>query len=98
MQHIIHEIQQAAASAVQALYQQEVSPGDLQVTPTKKEHQGDYTLVTFSLAKQLKLAPPQIAAALASHMQAAHDWIESTEVIQGFVNISLSKLRPSIFL
>lgn len=90
MQNIIQEIQTAAASAVKALYQQDIVAADLQVTPTKKEHQGDYTLVTFPLAKSLKLAPPQIAAALADHLQAHNDWIEAVEVIQGFVNISLS--------
>lgn len=90
MQNIIQEIQTAAASAVKALYQQDVIASDLQVTPTKKEHQGDYTLVTFSLAKSLKLAPPQIAAALAEHLKAHNEWIEAVEVIQGFVNISLS--------
>jgi arginyl-tRNA synthetase len=90
MQNIILDIQAAAAAAVQARFQQDVNAADLQVTPTKKEHQGDYTLVTFSLSKQLKLGPPQIAAEIADFLRTQYDWIAGVEVIQGFVNVSLS--------
>jgi arginyl-tRNA synthetase len=90
MQNIIQQIQAAAAAAVYARFQQEVNAADLQVTPTKKEHQGDYTLVTFSLSRQLKLAPPQIAAEIADFLRTQYEWIAGVEVIQGFVNVSLS--------
>jgi len=89
MQDIIKEIESAAGLAIQDLYKVDIGPGDVLVTPTKKEHQGDYTLVTFPLAKLLKLSPPQIASALGEQMKSKHDWIESVEVIQGFLNISL---------
>lgn len=89
MQDIIKEIESAAGQAIRDLYQVDIGPGDVLVTPTKKEHQGDYTLVTFPLAKLLKVAPPQIASALGDHLKSKHDWIDSTEVIQGFLNISL---------
>src|SRR6478736_2677243 len=89
MQDIIREIELAAGKAVQELYQVDIAPGDVLVTPTKKEHQGDYTLVTFPLAKLLKLAPPQIAQALGEQLRKNNAWIESVEVIQGFLNLSL---------
>jgi len=89
MQDIIKEIESAAGKAIKELYQVDIAQGDVLVTPTKKEHQGDYTLVTFPLAKLLKLAPPQIAQALGENLKKNNAWIESVEIIQGFLNISL---------
>jgi arginyl-tRNA synthetase len=89
MQDIIKVIETAAGNAIRDLYQVDIGPGDVLVTPTKKEHQGDYTLVTFPLAKLLKLAPPQIANSLGEQLKSKNDWIENVEVIQGFLNISL---------
>ena len=40
-------IQIKAAEAVKALYQTEIAPESLQVQVTRKEFEGDYTLVTF---------------------------------------------------
>ncbi len=85
----IKEIELAAAEAVKELYQLDISPRDLLVTPTKKEHTGDYTLVTFALAKTLRQSPPQIAAAIGEHIQRTRSWVNGIEIIQGFLNISL---------
>jgi arginyl-tRNA synthetase len=43
-------ISQVAASAVEALYGA-VSPAQIQIQKTRKEFEGDYTLVTFPLLK-----------------------------------------------
>jgi arginyl-tRNA synthetase len=89
MQDIIREIEKATEKAIQELYQVDVAPGDVLVSPTKKEHQGDYTLVTFPLARLLKLSPPQIATALGEKLKKENDWIAGVEVIQGFLNLTL---------
>lgn len=90
MKDITREIETAAAEAVKEIYQVDLSPGDFLVTSTKKEHKGDYTLVTFAVSKTLRQAPNLIAAAIGEHMQRARSWVSSTEVLQGFLNISLS--------
>ncbi|MDZ4748044.1 MAG: arginine--tRNA ligase [Saprospiraceae bacterium] len=90
MKDITKEIESAAAEAVKEIYQVELSPGDFLVTSTKKEHKGDYTLVTFAVSKMLHQAPHQIAAAIGAYMQQNRSWVISTEVVQGFLNISLS--------
>ena len=51
MKDITKEIESAAAEAVKEIYQVDLSPGDFLVTSTKKEHKGDYTLVTFAVSK-----------------------------------------------
>lgn len=90
MKDITKEIESAAAEAVKEIYQVDLSPGDFLVTSTKKEHAGDYTLVTFAVSKTLRQAPNLIAAAIGEYMQRTRSWVSSTEVLQGFLNISLS--------
>ena len=90
MTDISKEIEIAAAEAVKDIYGVDLSPGDLLVTSTRKEHKGDYTLVTFAIAKSLRQSPPQIAAVVGEHMVRHRAWISSTEVVQGFLNISIS--------
>lgn len=89
MKDIIQEIKTAAAEAVLKIYEVAISEEDFLVTPTKKEHHGDYTLVTFAIAKTLRQAPPKIAVALGEYMEKERAWISGIEVVQGFLNISL---------
>ncbi len=90
MTTIINEIGKVTSQGIFAIYGQEVNPADILITPTKKEHQGDYTIVTFSLAKLVGLAPPQIAAALGEYLKEHFSIVDQIEVIQGFLNVSLS--------
>ncbi|MFZ1677483.1 MAG: arginine--tRNA ligase [Saprospiraceae bacterium] len=90
MTDILKEIINVAIEGVSEIYQVDISSSDLLVTPTKKEHKGDFTLVTFSLAKALRQSPPQIAASLGEYFQRSMKWVSDTEVVQGFLNISLS--------
>lgn len=90
MTDITKEIAIAAAEAVKEIYQVEFASGDLLITSTKKEHKGDYTLVTFAIAKALRQSPPQIAATIGAYIQKSRSWISSTEVVQGFLNISVT--------
>ncbi len=90
MTDITKEIAIATAEAVKEIYQVDLNPSDLLITSTKKEHKGDYTLVTFAIAKALRQSPPQIAATIGEYIQKSRSWISSTEVVQGFLNISIS--------
>jgi len=90
MKDILTAIDAAVRDAVLAVFGKTLEPGSITVTPTRKEHQGDYTVVTFPLAKELGQAPPKIAEAIAAHLAGKWDWIERTDVVQGFLNISLS--------
>lgn len=91
MMDIIKEIELAAAEAVKAIYDTGIPASEFLVTPTRKEHQGDYTLVTFAVSKTLRQAPPQIAAAIGAYLLEHRSWVSHTEVVQGFLNISLSE-------
>lgn len=89
MKDITKEIEIAAAEAVKEIYQVDLPVTDFLVTSTKKEHQGDYTLVTFAVSKKLRQSPPQIATAIGEYILRTRSWVSQTEVVQGFLNISL---------
>lgn len=90
MKNIIGIIEEAVVEAVDHLYGVKLATSSVVVTPTKREHKGDYTLVTFAIAKQTGNPPPVVAKALGEFLQAKYDWISEIEVIQGFLNIGLS--------
>ena len=50
-------VQKKAAEAIKALYGAEVDAAQLQVSVTRKEFEGDYTLVVFPLLKISHSAP-----------------------------------------
>lgn len=53
-----------ASEAIQALYGVEISPALLQVQVTRKEFEGDYTLVVFPLLKTSKTTPENTGNAI----------------------------------
>lgn len=79
-----------ALEAVKALYGVEVPANLIQVSPTRKEFEGDYTLVVFPLLKTSHTGPEQTAQALGEYLQANCPEVASFNVVKGFLNISLS--------
>ena len=57
---------------------------------TRKEFEGDITLVVFSFAKLLKSSPVDAANKIGEFLKANIGDIENFNVVQGFLNLSLS--------
>ena len=57
-------IQDRAAEAVKALWGADIQPSALGVQVTRKEFEGDYTLVTFPLSRISHSAPENTANAI----------------------------------
>lgn len=85
---ITEQIQQAAAAAVKSLYDIDIAPEAFPVQETRKEFEGDFTLVVFPLAKYRLGAPPQIAAQLGEALLQRLEVLQSYNVIKGFLNLS----------
>lgn len=64
---------------------------DLQVSRTRKEFVGDYTLVTFPLLRISKKNPEATAAEIGEWVAANCKDVKSYNVIKGFLNIELSE-------
>lgn len=72
-----------------ALFGTEINPNMVQFQLTRKEFEGDLTLVVFPFVKILKSSPDQVAAKIGEFLVQAIDAIKSFQVVQGFLNLSL---------
>ena len=79
---------EAVKSSVEALYG-ELQGEQLQIQKTRKEFEGDYTLVTFPLLKRSRKSPEATANEIGEYMVANCKEVAAYNVIKGFLNISL---------
>jgi len=81
-------IQHHITLAVKELYGLDISDNLLPITPTRKEFQGEFTVVTFPLTKLAKKKPDIIGEELGHILVRDLLEIDSFNVIQGFLNLS----------
>ncbi|MBO4465316.1 MAG: arginine--tRNA ligase [Bacteroidales bacterium] len=79
-----------ASEAVKALYGADCPAESLQVAVTRKEFEGDYTLVVFPLLKTSHQAPEATGNAIGEYLKANCPEVSSYNVVKGFLNICLS--------
>ena len=85
-------IQQKAAQAILAVYGTEVAETSLQVSVTRKEFEGDYTLVTFPLLIITRQAPDATGNAIGQWLVANVPEIAAYNSVKGFLNLSFSPM------
>ena len=83
-------IQSKAAEAIKALYGADVQADSLQVAVTRKEFEGDYTLVTFPLLKITHSAPDATGNAIGQWLADNVPEIAAFNSVKGFLNLSFS--------
>ena len=83
-------IQQSLVNIVKELYHQDIDPTCLQVNKTRKEFEGDFTVVVFSLSKMVKEAPEAVADKIGGLLVKTTDMVTGYNVVKGFLNLSLS--------
>ncbi|TAE59995.1 MAG: arginine--tRNA ligase [Bacteroidetes bacterium] len=86
----IESLQEAAIAALKSQYNIEVSPAELPFQDTRREFEGDFTLVVFPLTKYKLGSPEQIGQKLGEGMQIQMPDIERFNVVKGFLNLRLS--------
>ena len=79
-----------ASEAIQALYGVEMPAGQLQVQVTRKEFEGDYTLVVFPLLKISKTTPENTGNAIGEWLKTNVAEISAYNTVKGFLNLSFS--------
>ncbi|MBN1990782.1 MAG: arginine--tRNA ligase [Bacteroidales bacterium] len=80
----------ACQKAVDALYGVKPDNSQIQVQLTRKDFEGDYTIVAFPLLKISKKKPEDTAQELGAYLVQANPEIEAFNVVKGFLNLSLS--------
>ena len=85
-------IQQKAALAIKALWGADVDASTLQVGVTRKEFEGDYTLVTFPLLRITHTSPDACGNAIGGWLTANVPEISAFNSVKGFLNLSFSQV------
>lgn len=84
-------LQDKVTAAVTTLYG-EPAPGLVQIQKTRKEFDGDMTLVVFPLLKLSRKAPEATAAEIGDELKRSVLEVKAFNVIKGFLNITLGEL------
>ena len=79
-----------ASEAVKAIYGADIEASSLQVQPTRKEFEGDYTLVVFPLLRTTRQSPDATGDAIGSWLVGNCKEISAYNSVKGFLNLSLS--------
>ena len=85
-------IQNKAAQAIKNLYGADVDAASLQVQVTKKEFEGDYTLVVFPLLRITHASPENTGNAIGEWLKANVSEIAGYNSVKGYLNILFSPL------
>ena len=85
-------IAQKAAEALRSLYGVEVQASTLQVQVTRKEFEGDFTLVVFPLLRMSRTSPEATGTAIGNWLKDNVPEISGFNVVKGFLNVLLSPL------
>lgn len=73
-----------------ALYGANIAPQDLQVSVTRKEFEGDYTLVVFPLLRISHASPEATGEAIGAYLKENVPEIAGYNCVKGFLNLLLS--------
>lgn len=85
------QIKVAIAAGLKALYNHEISAGEIQLQPTRKEFEGTYTFVCFPYARFSKKSPEETGNEIGEYVNANCDVVSGFNTVKGFLNLVLSE-------
>lgn len=88
--NILEQIVQCTSQWLLQNHGANIAPESLTLAPTKKEFEGDFTLVVFPLTRYIKMKPEDIADKLGTYLEKAIPYISGYNVIKGFLNLEFS--------
>jgi arginyl-tRNA synthetase len=88
MQSLLLTIENKAKEFIQAEYN--VALENIDLVPTKKEFEGDITLVAFSMLRSVKANPQELCNQLGTALCSSIEDLTSFNVVKGFLNLSIS--------
>jgi arginyl-tRNA synthetase len=81
----------ATQKAIFELYQEEVAEGVINIQETRKEFEGQATIVVFPITKISKKSPEQTATQIGEYLVANVADITKFNVVKGFLNLSITE-------
>ncbi|NVO19298.1 MAG: arginine--tRNA ligase [Bacteroidetes bacterium] len=76
--------------AVRALYSTEILPTQVQLQKTRKDFDGDYTIVVFPFTKSSRKSPETTANDIGTYLVEHMEQVSAFNVIKGFLNLVIS--------
>ena len=98
MEKLNNQLTAAVKSAFTALYDVTVDDSQIQLQKTRKEFDGDITLVVFPFLRLTKKSPEQSGEVLGSYLKENVDLVEDFNVVKGFLNLVIHSSYWSEFL
>ncbi|MBB1284637.1 arginine--tRNA ligase [Flavisolibacter sp. BT320] len=96
---LVATIKEAAVKAIAEKFGVNLTPKEITINQTKPEFEGDYTIVLFTLVKQLRKAPEQLGEELGAHLVASKPaFFTAYNVIKGFLNLTVADASFTQFL
>ena len=83
-------IADSVAQALSELYSLTVDPADIALSATRKEFEGNLTLVVFPYLKASHKSPVDTANAIGEYLQANCPAVSKFNVVKGFLNLSIA--------
>ncbi|MBQ2779494.1 MAG: arginine--tRNA ligase [Bacteroidaceae bacterium] len=81
---------ESIVEALKSLYGQEVAPEKIQLQKTRKEFEGDFTLVVFPFLQLSRKKPEETAGEIGAQLAATQPVIASYNVVKGFLNLAIA--------
>src|SRR5471030_1970531 len=83
-------LKEKIAEGLLKLYSINISSNEITFQETRKEFEGDFTLVVFPFIKQSKKSPEVTANEIGEHVKANSGLLSGFNVVKGFLNLSLA--------
>jgi arginyl-tRNA synthetase len=96
---LVDHIKEVAAKAIGSVYKIQAFAGDIVVSQTKSEFEGNYTIVLFSLVKSLKKSPELLGKEIGEKLlEENKELFTAYNVIKGFLNLTVADSFFTSFL
>ncbi|RYE49074.1 MAG: arginine--tRNA ligase, partial [Sphingobacteriales bacterium] len=79
-----------ALKGIKELYNEEVPDGVVSIQDTRKEFEGQVTIVVFPIVRYSKKSPEQTAVDLGNYLLEHVEEVVAFNVVKGFLNLSIS--------
>jgi arginyl-tRNA synthetase len=82
-------LQESISKAIKDLYSAEIDKSQIQLQTTRKDFEGDFTLVVFPFTKMSRKSPEATATEIGDYLKRDLELVASFNVIKGFLNLSI---------
>lgn len=86
----LNKLKSEISLAIKSLTNQEVSPDNLTLSSTRKEFEGDYTLLVFPLTRHFGKKPEEVGQLIGEEVKKNSEIVDDFNIIKGFLNLSFS--------